>query len=72
MPRGKQLPALQGTLAKDVIDNDREIAADMEVIIYVYGTDEDNVLQGVVDLRELISADKAQSLGDITTDSLMT
>jgi magnesium transporter len=61
-----------GTLAKDVIDNYREIATDMDVIMYVYVTDEDNLLQGVVDIRELISADKAQTLGDIMTDSLIT
>ncbi|TLU88121.1 MAG: magnesium transporter [Chlorobium sp.] len=60
------------TLAKDVIDNYREIAADMDVIMYVYVTDPDNVLQGVVDIRELISADKTQTLGDIMTDSLIT
>jgi magnesium transporter len=61
-----------GTLAKDVIDNYREIATDMDVIMYVYVTDEDNVLHGVVDIRELISADRAQTLGEIMTESLIT
>ncbi len=60
------------TMVKEVIDNFREVAGDMDVIMYVYVVDEDNILQGVVDIRELIAAEPEQSLGDIMTDSLIT
>jgi magnesium transporter len=40
--------------------------------MYVYVVDTENVLQGVVDIRELIAADPDQSLGEIMTDSLIT
>ena len=61
-----------GTIVKDVIDNFRAVAGDMDVIMYVYVVDTDNILQGVVDIRELIAADPEQSLGEIMTDSLIT
>jgi len=60
------------TLVKDVIDNFREVAGDMDVIMYVYVVDSDNILQGVVDIRELIAAKPEQTLGDIMTDNLIT
>ncbi len=60
------------TLVKEVIDNFREVAGDMDVIMYVYVVDADNILQGVVDIRELIAAEPEQTLGDIMTDSLIT
>jgi len=60
------------TIVKDVIDNFRAVAGDMDVIMYVYVVDTDNILQGVVDIRELIAADPEQSLGEIMTDSLIT
>ncbi len=60
------------TIVKDVIDNFRAVAGDMDVIMYVYVVDADNMLQGVVDIRELIAADPEQSLGEIMTDSLIT
>ena len=61
-----------GTIVKDVIDNFRAVAGDMDVIMYVYVVDTVNMLQGVVDIRELIAADPEQSLGEIMTDSLIT
>jgi magnesium transporter len=60
------------TIVKDVIGNYRAVAGDMDVIMYVYVVDTENVLQGVVDIRELIAADPDQSLGEIMTDSLIT
>ncbi|MEI7824406.1 MAG: CBS domain-containing protein [Chlorobiaceae bacterium] len=60
------------TIVKDVIGNYRDVAGDMDVIMYVYVVDTDNILQGVVDIRELIAADPEQSLGEIMTDSLIT
>jgi len=60
------------TMVKEVIDNFREVAGDMDVIMYVYVVNADNILQGVVDIRELIAAEPEQTLGDIMTDSLIT
>jgi len=60
------------TVVRDVINNYREVAGDMDVIMYVYVVNEENILQGVVDLRELIAAEPDQTLGEIMTDSLIT
>jgi magnesium transporter len=65
-----RLPAT--TPVKDVMTNFRQIALDMEVIMYVYVTDAEGRLQGVVDLRELIAAEPDQTLGEIMTDNLIT
>jgi magnesium transporter len=37
----------------------------------VYVTDEQDILKGVVDLRELIAAEPDQSLGEIMTDNVI-
>ena len=60
------------TPAKDVMSNFRDFARDMEVIRYVYVTDEEDILQGVVDLRELLAAEPEQTLGDIMTEKVIT
>ena len=60
------------TVVRDVITNYRDVAGDMDVIMYVYVVNEENILQGVVDLRELIAAEPNQTLGEIMTDSLIT
>ncbi len=60
------------TLAKDVLDSYRELARDMEVVMYVYVTDENDLLLGVVDMRELIVADDDQTLAEIMTDHVIT
>ena len=59
------------TKARDVMTDFREIAQDMDVIMYVYVTDNHNVLKGVVDLRELIAADPDQLLGAVMTDNVI-
>jgi len=59
------------TMVKEVIDNFREVAGDMDVIMYVYVVNADNILQGVVDIRELIAAEPEQTLGDIMTDNII-
>lgn len=64
-----KMPAL--TLVRDIMPNYRQIARDMEVIMYVYATDGYDHLQGVVDLRELIAAEPEQALRDIMTDNLI-
>ncbi|TLU83626.1 MAG: magnesium transporter [Chlorobium sp.] len=60
------------TMVKEVIDNFREVAGDMDVIMYVYVVSAENILQGVVDIRELIAAEPEQTLGEIMTDNLIT
>ena len=60
------------TVVRDVINNYRDVAGDMDVIMYVYVVDEEHILQGVVDLRELIAAEPEQTLSEIMTDSVIT
>jgi magnesium transporter len=59
-------------LAKDVIDNYRELARDKDVVMYVYVTGAGGELLGVVDVRELISATDDQTLDQIMTDNVIT
>ncbi|MHB8165553.1 MAG: magnesium transporter MgtE N-terminal domain-containing protein [Sulfuricella sp.] len=61
----------ESTLVKDVMTDFREIARHMEVIMYVYVTDEQDILKGVVDFRELITAESDQSIGEIMTDNVI-
>jgi Mg/Co/Ni transporter MgtE len=56
---------------KDVMKDFRDEARDMDVIMYVYATDEDNILQGVVDFRELIAAEPEQTIHEIMTDNVI-
>jgi Mg/Co/Ni transporter MgtE len=58
-------------LAKDVIDSYRQLARDKEVVMYVYVTDYNGLLLGVVDVRELIMADDNQTLAEIMTDNVI-
>lgn len=59
------------TLAKDIIENYRQLARGKEVIMYVYVVDESDALLGVVDIRELIMADNDQTLAEIMTDNVI-
>jgi len=59
-------------LVRDVMTNYRELAKDMDVIMYIYVLDDGQTLRGVVDLRELIAAETGQTLGDVMTDNLIT
>ncbi len=61
----------ESTLVRDVLNNYREIARDMDVIMYVYVVDGGGVLHGVVDLRELIAAEPEQKIGEIMTDNVI-
>lgn len=56
-----------GEMVKDVISGFREIPRDKDVMMYVYVTDEEGKLLGVVDLRELIEAEPHQTLANIMT-----
>ncbi len=55
----------------EVLTNFREIAQNMDVIMYVYVTDVQDTLEGVVDLRELIAAEPDQLLGEVMTDNII-
>jgi CBS domain-containing protein len=61
----------ESTLVKDVMTDFREIARNMDVIMYVYVTEEQDILKGVVDLRELIAAEPDQSIGEVMTDNVI-
>jgi magnesium transporter len=61
----------ESTKAKEVMTDFREIARNMDVIMYVYVTDEQDTLKGVVDLRELIAAEPDQLLKAIMTDNVI-
>ncbi len=59
------------TPAAEVLDRYRELATGKEVVMYVYVTDEAGALKGVVDIRELVAAEPAQTLGDIMTEHVI-
>jgi CBS domain-containing protein len=59
------------TPAAEVLDRYRELATGKEVVMYVYVTDEVGALKGVVDIRELVAAEPAQTLGDIMTEHVI-
>ncbi len=61
----------ESVLVKDVMTDFREIARHMEVIMYVYVTDEQDILKGVVDFRGLITAESDQTIGEIMTDNVI-
>lgn len=58
-------------LAKDIIENYRQLARGKEVIMYVYVVDESDTLLGVIDMRELIMAENDQTLAEIMTDNVI-
>lgn len=60
------------TIVKEVIKNYHDIAVNMDVIMYVYVMEENDLLRGVVDLRDLLNAEQEQNLSDIMTDNLIT
>jgi CBS domain-containing protein len=59
------------TPAAEVLDRYRELAKDMEVVMYVYVIDEAGALKGVVDIREMVAAEPGQTLGDIMTEHVI-
>jgi magnesium transporter len=58
-------------LVRDVMADFHKIARDMDVIMYVYVTDDRGVLKGVVGFRELIAAESDQSIGEIMIDNVI-
>jgi len=61
----------ESTKVDDVMTNFRKIARNMDVIMYVYVTDESDRLKGVVDFRELLVAEPDQSLGEIMVNNVI-
>ena len=63
---------LPGTaLASDVLRDYRALARDKDVVMYVYVTDSAGVLQGVVDIRELLVAEPGSSLAELMTEHVI-
>jgi magnesium transporter len=60
------------TRVNEVMTKYREIARDMDVIMYFYVTEESDKLRGVVDVRELIAAEPQQTLEEVMTDNVIT
>jgi CBS domain-containing protein/sporulation protein YlmC with PRC-barrel domain len=60
------------TRVREIINHYHDIAANMDVIMYVYVMDDADLLEGVVDLRDLLNADPEERLSDIMTDNLIT
>jgi Mg/Co/Ni transporter MgtE len=69
--RRRSTSAPRPTAAHYLIDDYRRLARDKEVIMYVYVIDAENTLCGVVDIRELIMAEKDQTLDQIKTDHVI-
>lgn len=59
------------TPAAEVLDRYRELATGKEVVMYVYVTDAEDVLKGVVDIREMVAAEPGQTLGDIMVEHVI-
>lgn len=64
-----KMPA--STKVDEVLTDFRQIARNMDVIMYVYVTDKLDTLKGIVGFRELLAAEPEQSLGEIMTDNII-
>ena len=58
-------------IARSVIDDYRHLARDKDVVMYVYVVDPDDLLLGVVDIRELIMAGRDQTLAEIMSENVI-
>lgn len=61
----------ESTKVDEVMTDYRKIARNMDVIMYVYVTDEHGTLKGVVDFRELLAAEPDQLLGEIMVNNII-
>ena len=59
------------TTVREVIVAFRRVAKDAEVIMYVYVTDDDGRLLGVVDIKELLQAELTNTLANIMTTNVV-
>ena len=64
----KFLPTIK---VKDVIDHFRAFAKEKDVIRYLYIVDENDQLIGVVDIKELLTAELYEKLSDIMTGNII-
>lgn len=49
----------------------KEVAPDSEMIYYLFVTDQNNLLAGIISLRELIVADDDEYIGDVMTERVV-
>jgi CBS domain-containing protein/sporulation protein YlmC with PRC-barrel domain len=59
------------TTAGEALEKFRQEAADVDLVYYVYVTDEEERLLGVISLRDLILADAVSKLGDIMDERVI-
>jgi len=59
------------TKVSEVIRGFRDAAKDAEVVMYVYVTDPDNRLLGVVDIKEILRANLDDAIEDIMTTNIV-
>ena len=59
------------TTVKEALDKIRAEADDVDLVYYVYVTDEDDRLLGVISLRDLILAKEDQKVGDIMDERVI-
>ena len=59
------------TTVGEVMGKYREVARDADVVMYVYVTDPNNVLLGVVDIKDLLKAGLAETLAHIMTTNIV-
>jgi Mg/Co/Ni transporter MgtE len=59
------------TSVREALEKFRQEAADVDLVYYVYVTDEEERLLGVISLRDLILADADQKLGDIMDERVI-
>ncbi|PKN06870.1 MAG: hypothetical protein CVU72_03455 [Deltaproteobacteria bacterium HGW-Deltaproteobacteria-7] len=59
------------TTAREALEKFRSEAADVDLVSYVYVTDEEERLLGVISLRDLILANADQELGDIMDERVI-
>lgn len=56
---------------KEAISHLRKTAPDAETVYYVYVTDEENILKGIVSLREIIIADETKKVKEIMNTNVI-
>ncbi len=64
-----KMPA--STKVDEVLTDFRQIARNMDVIMYVYVTDKLDTLKGIVDFRELLAAEPEQLLKEIMVENII-
>lgn len=60
------------TTVREALEDYHNFAKDKDVIIYIYITDEENKLLGVIDIKELVQAEPEDKLGDIMLTNVIT